>query len=107
VQKVVERLAKMPKPLYARYNHILKDPKSPIRQVKWQIVEGKISKIAKKGRFEFESGGKTMKARMTNGYTKVSIGGKKAKTKAIKVGMTCKISWEGDKSYAGKMDCAK
>lgn len=107
VQKVVERLAKMPKALYARYNHILKDPKSPIRQVKWQIVDGKITKIAKKGRFEFDVSGKTMKARMTNGYTKVSIGGKKAKTKQVKAGMTCKIWWEGTGSYAGQLECAK
>ena len=107
VQKIVERLAKMPKALYARYAEILKDPKSPIRQVKWQIVSGKITKLAKKGRFEFDLDGKKAKSRMTNGYTKVTVNGKKAKTKSIKEGMTCKIWWEGQGTYAGKIECGK
>jgi len=107
VQKLVERLGKMPRSLYERYASILKDPKSPVRQVKWQIVEGKITKVAKKGRFEFESGGKTMKSRMSNGYTKFEVDGKKAKSKSIKAGMNCKIWWEGNNTYAGQMECTK
>jgi tripartite-type tricarboxylate transporter receptor subunit TctC len=105
VTRIVERIAKMPRELYDRYAKILENPKSAPRTVNWQIVEGKISKIAKKGRFEFESGGKTMKSRMSNSYTKLKIKGKKAKTKSVKAGMTCKIWWEGNGSYAGQMEC--
>jgi tripartite-type tricarboxylate transporter receptor subunit TctC len=105
VHKVIERLAAMPKSLYDRYNDILKDPKSPIRQVKWQIVEGELSKIAKKGRVELVSGGKTHKVRVTGGYTELTIKGKAAKDKALKTGMTCKVWYEGNGSAAGKMEC--
>jgi tripartite-type tricarboxylate transporter receptor subunit TctC len=107
VQKVVEEIGKMPRALYTRYSALLKNPNSPLRTVKWQIVDGKISKLQKKGRFQFTAGGKTMKSRMTGGYTQVMIDGKKAKTKSIKAGMNCKIWWEGKGSYAGKMECTK
>lgn len=105
VTEIVERLAKLPRELYARYDNILANPKSAPRQVNWQIVEGRISKLAKKGRFEFEADGKTMKSRMASGYTKLSVGGKKAKTSAVKEGMTCKIWYEGDNTDAGQMEC--
>ena len=105
VLKVVERLAKIRKATYDRYSEMLAHPKSKIRQVKWQIVDGTVTKLGKKGRFEFDLNGKKQKARMTNGYTKVKVGGKKTKTKAVKVGMACKIWYEGNGSYAGQMDC--
>ncbi len=105
VQKVVEQLAKIPRSVYDRDAAILAHPKAKIREVKWQIVDGTISKIAKKGRFEFEIDGKKQKSRMSNGYTKVMVGGKNAKTKAIKVGMACKIWYEGNNTYAGRLDC--
>jgi tripartite-type tricarboxylate transporter receptor subunit TctC len=107
VHKLVERLGKMPRSLYERYAAILKDPKSPVRQVKWQIVDGKITKVAKKGRFEFEAGGKKYKSRISGGYTKLKIDGKAAKAKAVKAGMACKVWFEGDNSYAGQMECKK
>ena len=105
VQNLVERLGKMPRELYDRYASILANPKSEVRKVQWQIVDGKISKIGKKGRFEFEAGGKSEKARMSNGYTKLTVNGKKAKVKAIKAGMACKIWYEGSGSFAGQMEC--
>lgn len=105
VHKVVERLAALPRELYKRYNDILRDPKSPVRQVKWQIVDGKISKLAKKGRFEFEADGKTMKSRVSSGYTKLTVKGKAAKAKSLKEGMACKIWFEGSGTDAGQMEC--
>jgi tripartite-type tricarboxylate transporter receptor subunit TctC len=107
VQKLVERLGKMPRSLYERYAAILKDPKSPVRQVKWQIVEGKITKVAKKGRFEFEADGKNYKSRISGGYTKLKVDGKPAKAKAVKAGMACKVWFEGNNSFAGQMECRK
>ena len=95
VQKLVAQLGAMPRSLYDRYSNILENPKSPVRQVNWQIVEAKITKIAKKGRFEFSLAGKTMKARMDNGYTEVKIAGKKAKTKSVKAGMACTVTYKG------------
>ena len=109
VHKIVERLSKMPRNLYERYSKILKNPKSPMRTIKWQIVTGKITKVKKKGKLEFKIAGKSKKykTRTRGRYTKVKINGKKASRKKIRKGMTCKIWYEGNKSYAGKMLCTK
>lgn len=106
IQKVVERIGQLPKELYDRYNEILSNPDSKPRQVNWQIVEGEISELGKKGRLQFkQADGKTYKTRMRKRYTEVSIDGKEASRKAVKAGMDCKIWYEGDGSYAGKMEC--
>ncbi|MDX1483402.1 MAG: tripartite tricarboxylate transporter substrate-binding protein [Alphaproteobacteria bacterium] len=109
VDKIVAQIMAMPKPLIARYKSIVENPKAERRKVNWQIVTGTISKVKRKGRLEFKIAGKdkTYKTRMRGRYTKVNINGKKAKRKAVKAGMTCKIWWEGNKSTAGRLDCTK
>jgi hypothetical protein len=99
----------MPKPLIARYKGLVENPKAERRKVNWKIVTGTISQVKKKGKLEFKVAGKkkAYKTRMRNRYTKVKINGKKAKRKAIKAGMVCKIWWEGNKSTAGKLECTK
>ncbi len=79
------------------------------RTVKWQIVTGTVSKIKKRGKFDFKVAGNKKKysTGMKKGYTKIMVNGKKAKSKAVKAGMTCKIWYEGHKSTAGKLECAK
>lgn len=107
VHKIVEQMGKLPKELYDRYAKILENPDSRKREVQWEIVEGKISKLGKKGRLQFQQAdGKTYKTRMRRNYTSVSIDGKEAERKAVKAGMDCKIWYEGDGSYAGKLECA-
>lgn len=106
VQALVERLASVDRKLYDRYSKILENPKSPLRKVQWIKVAGTITKIGKRGRFEFEADGKTEKSRMAGGgYTKVEINGKKAGRKDVKAGMACEIWWEGPGSYAGRLIC--
>ncbi|MFT5539113.1 MAG: tripartite-type tricarboxylate transporter receptor subunit TctC [Alphaproteobacteria bacterium] len=79
------------------------------RTVNWQIVSGTVSKVKKRGKFDFKVAGKKKKysTRMKKGYTKVKINGKKAKSKAVKAGMSCKIWYEGHKSTAGRVECTK
>lgn len=109
VDKIVAQLMAMPKPLIARYKKLVEHPKAERRKVNWQIVTGTISKVRKKGKLDFTMAGKNkkLKTRMRKGYTKVKINGKKAKRKAVKVGMNCKIWWEGNKSTAGRLECTK
>jgi tripartite-type tricarboxylate transporter receptor subunit TctC len=109
VDKIVARVMAMPKPLIARYKNLVENPKAEPRKVTWQIVTGTISKVAKKGRVEFTMAGKKkpIRTRIQNNYTKLSVDGKKAKGRAVKAGMTCKIWYEGNKSTAGRMECAK
>jgi hypothetical protein len=79
------------------------------RTVNWKIVTGTVSKVKTKGKFDFKVAGKKKKysTRMKKRYTKVKINGKKAKSKAVKVGMSCKIWYEGHKSTAGRVECTK
>jgi len=109
VDGIVAKLMSMPKPLIARYKKLIENPKAERRKVKWQIVSGTVSKIAKKGRFELKVEGKkkAIKTRMTNSYTKVKVDVKNAKSKAVKVGMNCKVWYEGPKSTAGRVECTK
>ena len=109
VHKLVERLAKTPKKLFARYASILANPNSKLRKVNWIKVSGVVTKTGKKGRFSFKivGKGKAQKARMRGRYTKVKVGGKKAKSKAVMIGMNCNIWWEGPKSTPGRVECAK
>lgn len=109
VSKIVARIGKLPRKLYDRYAKILANPKSAPRKVNWQTVTGTISKVKKKGKLEFKISGskKKYKTRMRSRYTKVMINGKKTSRKKIKVGMVCKIKYEGNGSYAGEMDCKK
>ena len=109
VHKVVERLAKIPRPVYDRYSQILAHPRAKVRQVKWEVASGTIILVKRKGRFEFKVAGKekVYKARMRKHYTKVRIDGKKASRKQVKAGMNCKIWYEGNGSYAGKIECTR
>ncbi|MFT5539876.1 MAG: tripartite-type tricarboxylate transporter receptor subunit TctC [Alphaproteobacteria bacterium] len=109
VHKLVERLSNMPPALYARYTKMLKNPKSAVRKVNWIKVSGVVTSVGKRGRFKFMIGGKgkAQKARMRGSYTKVKVNGKKAKSKAVKEGMTCNIWWEGPKSTPGRVECMK
>lgn len=107
VHKLVQRLSNMPRELYDRYSNILANSKSPVRVVKWQVVTGTITKVKKKGKLEFKIAGKdkTMKTRTRGRYTKFKLNGKKTSRKKVAVGMVCKIWYEGNKSYAGRMEC--
>jgi hypothetical protein len=109
VEKLVEDLAKTPKALFARYTAILKNPDSKERVVNWIKVSGVVTKTGKKGRFSFkiDGKGKDQKARMRGRYTKVKVNGNKPKSKAVEVGMTCNIWWEGPKSTPGRVECTK
>jgi tripartite-type tricarboxylate transporter receptor subunit TctC len=109
VEKLVENLARMPKKLFARYVSILANPNSKLRKVNWIKVSGVVTKTGKRGRFSFkiDGKGKAHKARMRGRYTKVKVGGKKAKSKAVMVGMNCNIWWEGPKSTPGRVECTK
>jgi len=79
------------------------------RKVNWQIVTAKVTKVRTRGRINFTiaSNGKKSSTRMRKRYTKIKIDGKKANAKAVKVGMTCKIWYEGKKSSAGRVECSK
>jgi hypothetical protein len=49
--------------------------------------------------------GKKVMAKLSSSKTKVTIKGKKAKRKDVKVGMTCTFTYPGPGKRAKKVDC--
>ncbi|MEE8623675.1 MAG: tripartite tricarboxylate transporter substrate-binding protein, partial [Alphaproteobacteria bacterium] len=69
-------------------------------------VKGVISATKKGGRrISFTSGGKTLKTKVSGSRTKVFVGGKKAKRKALKVGMKCAFTYQGSGTESKKIAC--
>jgi tripartite-type tricarboxylate transporter receptor subunit TctC len=88
----------------------LRQPKGKVemRAASFQIVNGKILKIRAKGRrmaIYFKDKGKQVRAKVHGRNSKIRVGGKKADRGAIKVGMTCKITYEGHDSFAKTIVC--
>jgi tripartite-type tricarboxylate transporter receptor subunit TctC len=79
-----------------------------ISKAKVQFVThtGPVSKIKRGGRRVWiKHKGKEVRAKISGSRTKVTINGKKAKRKAIKVGMTCSFTYPGAGQEAKKVDC--
>ncbi|MFT5539138.1 MAG: IS1 family transposase, partial [Alphaproteobacteria bacterium] len=49
--------------------------------------------------------GKKMTAKVSGSRTKITLNGKKAKRKAVKVGMSCTFTWPKVNSEAKQIDC--
>jgi tripartite-type tricarboxylate transporter receptor subunit TctC len=78
-----------------------------IVKVKLKVLEGTIANKTKR-RIEVKGGdGKSVKLRLSGRQTKVTIAGKKAKSKAVKAGMSCRVEHLGEGNYAVKLDCKK
>ncbi|MCZ6812538.1 MAG: hypothetical protein O7F14_00600 [Alphaproteobacteria bacterium] len=69
-------------------------------------TKGKISEIKRKGRrIRISEKGKEYKVKISRSRTAVTIGGKSAPRKNLKVGMTCKITWPKINGEAKNVDC--
>jgi tripartite-type tricarboxylate transporter receptor subunit TctC len=70
--------------------------------------KGKVTKIKRKGRgIVIDYKGKALKAKLSGSRTTVTIDGKGAKRKKIKLGMTCQITWPRANGEAARVDCTK
>ena len=64
-------------------------------------------KVKKKGKaitFK-DASGKKVTVKLSGRRTKITIGGKKAKRSKVKAGMTCEVSYFGNKGRAKKLRC--
>jgi tripartite-type tricarboxylate transporter receptor subunit TctC len=108
IQKIVANAYKTPKSIVDRARDSMvykgKRIKAKIRMVK---DTGTITKIIKGGRkLEMKlANGKTVKTSVSGRRTKVTIGGKKAKRKKIKIGMTCTFNYPGSGQRSKSIDC--
>jgi tripartite-type tricarboxylate transporter receptor subunit TctC len=103
---LVERAYKLPPALVQRIT-ALQSPAGATTKVKFKTVRATLGKRGKKGRFAITllQGGKKETIVLHPRRTKVSVGGKKAKGKALKAGMTCSIAYLGDKTTAASVAC--
>ncbi len=107
VQKMIAILANTPKATIKKVETLIQF-KGKVRKVKIALAKhtGKVTATKKGGRRIFIMyKGKVVKAKVSGSRTKVTIGGKKAKRKAIKVGMTCTFTYPGPGQEAKKVDC--
>ena len=102
---LVKRAYDLPPSLVARIN-ALQSLSGADTKVQFKTVRAKLGKKGKKGRYAIDllGGGKETVV-IHPSRTKVSIAGKKAKAKALKTGMTCAISYLGDKTIAASVAC--
>ena len=69
-----------------------------------ETLQGEITKIKRGGRrVTVEGGGKKWQVNVSGSRTKIMIGGNKAKRKALKIGMSCKLTYQGTAAKA--FDC--
>ena len=67
---------------------------------------GLVTKIKRKGRRVWiDHKGKEVMAKISGSRTKVTVGGKKVKRKAIKLGMNCQFTYPKPGAEAAMVDC--
>lgn len=104
LQKEITNFVNYPPSVIARARQAMEPGK--ILKVKLkQLAGGKISKVGKKRITVMDNAGKAYVFKVSGRRTKVNIAGKKAKTKALKVGMSCDFSYFAVKDLAPKIDC--
>ena len=109
IQKIIGGLAKTPTAKLAALKGHFKF-KGPVEKVVLKVVidSGKITKTKRGGRritMKTDNSGKKRTAKVSGKRTKITIAGKKAKRKAIKVGMNCAFHYYGHKTTAKKIVC--
>lgn len=105
VQNHVDKLFSLPKDIIDRANAASQVNPAAIREVKlnWKSVKGATIDGVKKRKLAFTDGGKNVTADLSG--TKIKIKGKKAKSKALKAGMVCDITYLGDGDAAQNVTC--
>ncbi|MGE0650911.1 MAG: Bug family tripartite tricarboxylate transporter substrate binding protein [Alphaproteobacteria bacterium] len=75
-------------------------------ELPWKTDEVKIEASRRDGRsLVFKSGGEKVTVSVSGSQSDVKVAGKKAKRSAIKPGMTCKVTHQGDRTTAKAIDC--
>jgi hypothetical protein len=74
-------------------------------KVKLKRLKGTITKVSKKKIKVKDGAGKSYTFKVSGRRSKISIGGKKAKKKALKAGMNCSFRHYGNGDIAKKITC--
>jgi len=84
----------------------LSQPRIPEQMAKAMVVKTNLTGIGKAGRdIVFSDGGKKTEARVSAQETQITKAGQKIEPAALSEGMTCEITYYGDKGTAAKIAC--
>lgn len=103
VDKMVAHFMSYPKDIVARARAAMKIGK--IKKVKLKKLAGTIAKLTKKRIKVKGADGKMHTFKLHKRRSKVKIGGKKAKTTALKTGMACTFRHYGEKDLVKRITC--
>jgi len=103
VDKLIARFLSYPKDVVARARTAMKVGK--VKKVKLKKLAGTIAKLTKKRIKVKGADGKMHTFKLHKRRSKVKVGGKKAKTKALKVGMSCTFRHYGEKDLVKRIIC--
>jgi len=106
VEKLVNELYATDKKLATRTAGYRKPAKvgESKRKITWRTVSVPLSK--KKGQYVyFMVDGKENRAKLSGRHTNVNIAGKKAKTRMLKAGLMCDVTYPGDHGLAKEITC--
>jgi len=107
IKKILADLSKTPQAKLTAFNEMFKF-KGPVEKVVLPIVvhSGKVVGLKRDGRrVIIDYKGKKVTARVSGSHTKLIVDGKKAKRKAIKVGMVCEAHYYGPNTQAKELIC--
>ena len=107
VEADIRELYATPKAIIAKADQAI-SPGDAVEQVKLSYVKvmGKVTKTKKGNRQIWVSvNGKDVKTKISGSRTKITVDGKKVKRKAIKIGMTCELTYLGPGSESKNIDC--
>jgi hypothetical protein len=106
IDKLLAEIYQTPRDIVARAAAATRSTRVIKRKPNYKTVKATIGKIGKKARsIIFKEGGSNVRAFLHRRATKITIGGKKAKGKKLKKGMSCSIKYEGNNTLAKTVTC--
>jgi tripartite-type tricarboxylate transporter receptor subunit TctC len=108
VEKLIRKIYATPRTVVALAQDATKytEPTEKAK-IQFETVKGALTEIEKGGRvLKLQlAGGDDVKTKISGSRTAVTVGGAKAKRSALKVGMTCSVTYTGDGTEAKQVDC--
>jgi tripartite-type tricarboxylate transporter receptor subunit TctC len=109
VQKMIADIAAAPRATIDKLDDVIRyKGKRTVVKIKLAKHTGKVTATKKGGRrIVIMYKGKNVTAKVSGARTKITIGGKKAKRKAVKVGMNCTFTYPAPGREATNIDCKR
>lgn len=103
VHKIIDQFLNYPPSVIQKARAAMEIGK--VVKVKLKKTDGQITKVSKRKVQIKDGAGKTFTFKVSGRRSKITVGGKKAKTKALKVGMDCSFRHFGDGDVAKNITC--